>query len=80
MEEWSFAPYARSLRAETLQTPPPFSGATQLGLSNPVARTEYHRQLVLSTPFSGFCQNFFACDSFSLCFLHSAQRKAAKPR
>ena len=80
MEEWSFAPYARSLRAETLQTPLPFSGATRLGLSNPVARTEYHRRLVLSIPFSGFCQNFFACDSFSLCFLHSAQRKTAKPR
>jgi len=26
-----------------------FSGATQLGLSNLVARTEYHSQLVLST-------------------------------
>ena len=24
MEEWSFAPYARSLRTETLQTPLPF--------------------------------------------------------
>ena len=76
MEEWSFAPYARSLRAETLQTPLPFSGATRLGLSNPVARTEYHRRLVLSTLNLQIFSQKVCAAGVSAVFLHSAQRTA----
>ena len=78
MEEWSFAPYARSLRAETLQTPLPFSGATRLGSPNPVARTEYHRRLVLSTPFFRFLPEFFCLRQFLPLFFAFCPKKGCK--
>ena len=64
MEEWSGA-----------LADAPFSGATRLELANHVARTGYHRRLVLSTLnlqiFSQSCR----AAGVSAVFLHSAQRK-----
>ena len=52
-----------------------FSGATQLGLSNLVARTEYHSRLVLSTLIFRFFSQNRCTAGISALFLHSAQRK-----
>ena len=52
-----------------------FSGATQLGLSNLVARTEYHSRLVLSTLILRFFSQNRCTAGISALFLHSAQRK-----
>ena len=65
--------------AEALAEAPAFlvqrSPASQLDLPNPVARTEYHSRLVLSTLILQFFRKRGVPAGVSAFFLHSAQRK-----